>query len=118
MLSNYVIGLIRTYVPIGVGLALGWLAVHFSVKVDDQTEAQIAMAVGALLSAAYYTVVAAAEKKWPQFGWLLGKATNPQYAKAKDANPHALAAGATKVELKAPRPEHDPSDVPADQVVD
>jgi len=118
VISNFGISLIRTWVPIAVGFVLSWLAVNAGVVVDDDSKAQLVAGLTAVLIALYYGLVHLLEQKFPKFGWLLGQATRPQYSKAKDVNPHSLAAGVTKAELKAPRPWYDAGDVPAGQAVD
>lgn len=79
MLSNYAISAIRTYVPIGVGALLAFLALHFGIVVDDKTEAALAVPLTAVLTGLYWTVVRLVEKKWPKAGLLLGVQAQPQY---------------------------------------
>jgi hypothetical protein len=78
--SDYVPSLIRTYVPIGVGLALSWLSIHFSgVHVDPQTSLWLTGVLTALLTAGYYTLVRALEIKFPALSILLGHTAKPVY---------------------------------------
>jgi hypothetical protein len=66
MLSDIIVRFIRTYVPIGVGLIVGWLALPDSVGSD------LTAALTPVFIAAYYAIAALLEKVHPIFGWLLG----------------------------------------------
>jgi hypothetical protein len=110
-MTNFFISLIRTWVPIGIGAVLSWLAVNYGVVVDEDIKAQLAVGLTGVLIALYYGIVHLLEQKFPQIGWFLGLATRPQYHRAKDANPMVLHEGATKAELKAPRPSYDPNEI-------
>lgn len=79
MISNTVISLIRTYVPILVGLLLTWLASSLHVVIDPSSQAGLVALCVAVLSAGYYTLVRLLERKWPQVGVLLGVPSKPQY---------------------------------------
>lgn len=70
--------LIRTYVPVGVGYALSFLAT-LGVTVDGNSRNALILGLGAVLSAAYYTVVHALESRWPAFSVLLGSSAQPSY---------------------------------------
>lgn len=85
MISNYVISAIRTYVPIGVGLLLTWLASSLHVVIDPSSQAGLVALCVAVLSTAYYALVRLLEKKWPKLGILLGAAVKPTYKAAKKA---------------------------------
>lgn len=81
MISNFVISNIRTYVPIGVGLLLTWLASSLHVVIDPSSQAGlVALCVG-VLSGLYYTLARLIERKFPQAGVLLGVAAKPTYKK-------------------------------------
>lgn len=80
MLTNYVTSLVRTWVPIGVGLVLTWLAEHFHVIISSSTSDALVAVATAALSAGYYAVVRAVEHKVPSLGWLLGVPVRPDYA--------------------------------------
>jgi len=107
--TNFGISLIRTWVPIIIGSVLSWLAINVGIVVSDDDKAKLVVGLTAVVIALYYGLVHLLEQKFPKFGWLLGLATRPQYHKAKDANPMVLHPGATKAELKAPRPNFDPT---------
>lgn len=82
MISNFVISNIRTYVPIGVGLLLTWLASSLHVVIDPSSQAGLVALCVAVLSGAYYTLARLIERKWPQTGVLLGVAAKPTYKAA------------------------------------
>lgn len=80
MLTNYVTSLIRTWVPIGVGLLVTFLATHFNVVLSGKTGDALVAVVTAAAGAVYYSVVRLLEERYPQLGWLLGKPAKPNYA--------------------------------------
>lgn len=77
-MSDYLVSMIRTAVPIAVGWAITSLA-SLGVEMD---EASAVAAVTSLVIGVYYAVVRAAERRWPQVGWLLGRPTQPAYTDA------------------------------------
>ncbi len=77
-MNDYVVSLIRTYVPIIVGTAIAWVAGHDGIGVDS-TGLDVA-AVG-VATAAYYAIVRQLEARWPKLGWLLGMPRPPVYVK-------------------------------------
>lgn len=80
-LSDNLIGLIRTSVPLGVGAVVSWL-VALGIVLPAGTELQLASALTAVVAAAYWAVVTWASKRWPGIGWLLGNPKQPTYAPA------------------------------------
>lgn len=78
-MTDYLASLIRTYVPVGVGAFLTWLASNTGVVIDEQTQAQGVLFFGAILTGVYYAAVRALEKRFPAFGVLLGIAKPPVY---------------------------------------
>lgn len=70
-------GFIRTYVPIVVGYLLTQF-IELTGLVDIDTE-QVALTVTGIVIAVYYATVRWAETRWPNAGWLLGKASPPVY---------------------------------------
>lgn len=73
MLSDYLVSLIRTFVPIGVGIVLAYLAKKgFNLTVD--AEALTLAVIGV-----YYAVVRKLEARWSWLGWLLGTPKAPTY---------------------------------------
>lgn len=71
-MSDALVRWIRTVVPIVIGTAITWLAGHLGATVDDDTKLTVASAATAIVIAAYYSLVALLEAKWPAAGWLLG----------------------------------------------
>lgn len=80
-MNDYFISLIRTWVPLGVGAVLSWLA---SLGLELGAEAEVGLvAFGtALVTGVYYALVRALEQRWPSFGRLLGKKTQVAYSAA------------------------------------
>ncbi len=78
-MSNFVIAVIRTVVPIIVGHILAFL-VSIGVSLPPDVGATLTLSLGTLLASLYYVGVAWLERKWSWFGWLLGVARNPVYA--------------------------------------
>jgi hypothetical protein len=78
-MSDLVLSYIRTYVPIGIGALLSYIAVRWGIGVPEDVSKEVAVAVTALVVALYYGIVRALEKKWPWFGTLLGAKKEPVY---------------------------------------
>jgi uncharacterized membrane protein (DUF441 family) len=77
-MSNLLIGLIRTWVPIGVGVFLSWL-VTLGVTFDPSTEAALIAGLTGLLGGLYYTAVRLLAEWKPSLGILLGVNEAPSY---------------------------------------
>ena len=76
MLSDYVISVIRTVVP----MAAGWVVARLilvGVEVDSQA---LEMALVSVASGAWYALARALELKFPWAGVLLGKKSAPTYS--------------------------------------
>ncbi|MFD0854442.1 hypothetical protein ACFQ07_19560, partial [Actinomadura adrarensis] len=67
-MNDYVVSLIRTWVPLAVGSALTWLATETGIVLDEQTGAMANTVAVALVTAAYYTGARAIEQRWPRTG--------------------------------------------------
>lgn len=90
-LSDTVVSYIRTYVPAGVGLVVGWLVAR-GLVVDPGLQTGLTALISGGAIALYYAGVRMLEAKFPQFGWLLGAAKTPAYGtedKAVNVPPHA-----------------------------
>lgn len=74
-MSDYLVSLIRTVVPVGVAVVLSWLA-NVGVDVDSTEATQF---LTGLAVAVYYAVVRAVELRVPWVGWLLGMPKPPSY---------------------------------------
>lgn len=83
MLSNYVVSLIRTGVPILVGALLAWLASSLHVVIGPSSQAGLVSLCVAVLSAGYYALVRLLERWKPSLGVLLGVPAKPVYSKPK-----------------------------------
>lgn len=77
-ISDFVISLIRTYVPIGVGALISWFAT-LGISLDGEAAAGLVIFLTAVLQGMYYLVVRLLERRWPAFGALLGKRSEPIY---------------------------------------
>ncbi len=80
-MSDFVVSLIRTWVPAGVAAFVGYLTT-VGVDYSAEAEAQLAGAAVALFAAVYYGLARALESRWPAFGYLLGVAKTPTYPEA------------------------------------
>ena len=76
-MSDTIVSLIRTYVPVIVGAVVAWVCRKLGWVTPDT--AQLATAFTALVIGAYYGLARALEKKWPAFGYLLGVPKEPAY---------------------------------------
>lgn len=78
-LSDKVYSVIRTGVPMAVGLVVSYVLVHwgFAVPEDVQTWLEGLLTFG--IGYVYYLIVRGLEGKWPGLGWLLGSPNQPTY---------------------------------------
>jgi hypothetical protein len=70
-MSDFVTSLIRTWVPIGVGAFITWLATNYNIVVPDDASSSLVVGVAALVTAVYYALARALEKAYPWLGRLL-----------------------------------------------
>lgn len=78
--SNYFVSLIRTWVPLGVGGLLTWLARTHDIVIDETATATTVTAVTGIVTGAYYSIVRLLEVRVSGgYGWLLGAAKKPKY---------------------------------------
>lgn len=83
MLRDYFLSLVRTWVPVGAGAVLSWLA---SLGLDLGAEAEVGLVVflTAAVTALYYALARALESRWPAVGRLmLGSSRVPVYEAAE-----------------------------------
>jgi len=73
------VSLIRTYVPLAVGVAVAYLARTLGVVLDEDTSAMATSVAVAVVTAVYYAAARALESRWPALGVLLGAPTAPTY---------------------------------------
>ncbi|GAB2858731.1 hypothetical protein GCM10022221_67800 [Actinocorallia aurea] len=79
VVDAYVTSYIRTAVPAGVAVVVAWLATH-GLTLPDAAVLESTEAFTGYVFLGYYGLVRALEGRFPWVGWLLGKATEPQYA--------------------------------------
>lgn len=76
-MSDFIPSLIRTWVPVAVGVVLSWLSSKWGITdVDGQTAAAT---VTGLFIGVYYALIRALESRWPVVGTLLGRRSTPSY---------------------------------------
>jgi hypothetical protein len=81
-MNDFITSLIRTWVPIGVGAVITWLATNYNVVVPDDASSSLVVGVAALVTAVYYALARAIEKRFPGLGKVLvglGAGKSPEY---------------------------------------
>lgn len=78
-MNDYVIGHIRTYVPMIIGYLAMLLARELGIIIDEDTQANLVAAFGGLAAILYYAAVRFVAEKWPWAGNLLGVNKAPVY---------------------------------------
>jgi hypothetical protein len=73
--------LIRTYVPVAIGLLASYLLVHFGFSVDPGAQAGLTALLTALITGVYYAGVRWLERKYPALSFLLGHKAQPVYVR-------------------------------------
>ncbi|HWT40288.1 MAG TPA: hypothetical protein VN081_03380 [Dongiaceae bacterium] len=81
-MSDFIISIIRTYVPILVGGLAAWLSLK-GISLDSSTILALGTGLGGVFAALYYAVVRLLEKKFPQLGILIGSPKQPNYPTSK-----------------------------------
>lgn len=76
-MSNFLVSLIRTYVPVVIGAIVAWVCRKMGWVTPDTSA--LATAFTGLVIGAYYAGARLLEKKWPAAGWLLGAPKQPEY---------------------------------------
>lgn len=78
-MNDYVLSLIRTWVPIAVGAVLSWLAAR-GFNLDEEATYGLTAFLTGLGGAVYYALARALESRWPALGrLLLGSSKAPAY---------------------------------------
>ncbi|WP_454044418.1 hypothetical protein [Cellulosimicrobium sp. Marseille-Q8652] len=83
-MTNFVLSLVRTVVPIAVGFVISWLSLR-GIPVEESAQNSLISGLTALITAAYYAAVRALELRWPWFGYLLGTRAEPTYERKHSA---------------------------------
>jgi hypothetical protein len=78
-MSDKLVSLIRTFVPVGVGALLAFLASKAGLVLDENSSAALTAGVTGLCVAGYYVVARVLEGLHPWFGVLLGSTRQPTY---------------------------------------
>ncbi|CAB4152121.1 hypothetical protein UFOVP585_53 [uncultured Caudovirales phage] len=81
-MSDTLVSLIRTYVPIAVGWLISWLALR-GIQIDDNTRVALVTGFSGVVTALYYTLIRLLEKKWSWVGVFLGSRRQPEYNEPK-----------------------------------
>lgn len=82
-MNDLVLSYIRTWIPVGVGAGLSWLAVKYGIVVPEDISTELTVGLTGLVIVVYYSLVRALEKRWPAFGKLLGRAKEPVYVEPR-----------------------------------
>lgn len=77
-MSNFITSLIRTYTPIAVGALAAYL-LSLGLELDQDAQLGLITFLTAVLQGAYYLIARILERRFPQFSFLLGSASQPKY---------------------------------------
>ena len=77
-MNDLAVSVIRTTVPMLVGVVITWLATK-GVVIDEGVKASLVAGLTGVVSAVYYTIARLLEQKWGAFGLLLGSRKTPTY---------------------------------------
>lgn len=83
-INDSALSYIRTYVPYGIGLVLGWLFLRTGIDLHGPLEASLGAFLIAGITNIYYLAVRFAEAKYPVLGIFLGAPRAPVYADVSD----------------------------------
>lgn len=70
-MNDYLVSLIRTWVPIGIGSLITWLSVSYGVVLSDDSSKYLILGAVGLVVGLYYAIARAVEAKFPALGRLL-----------------------------------------------
>jgi hypothetical protein len=87
-LADFGASLVRTYVPIIVGMVLGWLTAH-GLGISGSDAISVTAGLTGAIAAAYWLGIRLLEAKWPALGIFLGRAAAPTYGPPAAAAPGA-----------------------------
>jgi len=107
-MSQYLVSVIRTWVPIIVGWLVSQLLI-IGVVIDDDTSKLLESAISAVTIALYYAAARWLETKFPNAGVLLGYIRQPVYVdptKTPEQQVVKVEAGIADVAKTPPEPEN------------
>lgn len=81
-MNDFAKSLIRTWVPIGIGAVITWLAANYDVVIPEDASSSLVVGAVALVTALYYAAARAIEKAYPWLGRVLvglGAGSAPAY---------------------------------------
>lgn len=89
-IQNFIMSMIRTYVPYAVSAFAAWMASRWDFILDEQTKTGLVLFIAGVVFGIYYFVVRLLETYVaPKFGWFLGDLrrglTTPVYPNAIEA---------------------------------
>lgn len=87
--SDVVPSLIRTWVPLGVGALVSWVATK-GLTIDANTQTALIVVMTSVITGLYYTGVRLVESRYPAVGRVLlglGVKAKPVYVKPADPPP-------------------------------
>ena len=84
-MTDFILSLIRTVVPIIVGSVVGWLGAR-GIDVEPEAVGALTAGIGALAGAIYYAAARWLEQRWPILGHLLGPAQAPVYPDSRETH--------------------------------
>lgn len=84
-LSDYIISLIRTVVPVAIGSVASWLLVKHAIHIDPSVQTSVTALLTAVVTSLYYAGVRFLESKFPKgpWGYFLGHTARPVYLSKK-----------------------------------
>ena len=83
-MNDYLVSLIRTWVPAGIGALAAWGATY-GVEISTGEQAGLVAGLTAASTATYYALVRAGENRFPWLGYLLGSKRTPVYDDGLDS---------------------------------
>jgi hypothetical protein len=89
MVSDFILSLIRTYVPLVAGGLLTWLATTLELAIPEDASSGFVGTTVLVVSGVYYLIARWLESRWPAFSFLLGtpkSVSTPRYARTSDSS--------------------------------
>lgn len=90
-IQDQFISYVRTGVNLLVGFLVTWIAQHWHIVIDPNTQAYVVAFFMFIVTFLYYVIVRAIERHFPQAGFLLGIPKPPVYPSSPGSeNAHPL----------------------------